>query len=193
MQQRTDEELMLDVKSGQLHLLGRLFERHHVKLFNFFLKFCGNRHWSEDMVQNTFYKILKYAASYDDRGVFQAWMFNIARNVASDFLQTETCLARDTEHDMDSFTSSATDPAYLQELKHEERRLQLALLQLSVEKRQLILLSKINQISLTDLADMYECSVSAIKVRVHRALELLRDYYDQESVIAIQNASEKLV
>lgn len=177
MQPRSDEELMLSVKQGRLHCLGELFERHHVKLFNFFLKFCGNRHWSEDMVQNTFLKILKYASSYRDTGACLAWIFNIGRNVALDYLQAEQDRSRENGMDPDTVDDPQSDPEYLQEMKQREKQLQLALLRLAPEKRQLLLLSKLQQINMADLAAMYECTPGTVKVRVHRALEELRESY----------------
>lgn len=176
MLQQTDEQLMLCVKQGQAYVLGELFERHHVKLYNFFLKFCGNSNWSEDMVQNTFLKMLKYAYSYHVSGKFQAWMFNIARNVAVDYLRREINGSANTYHDLDSIEGHIHDPEYIQELEQEERKIQQAILRLPVEKRQLLLLSKLNQISMADLAQMYGCNTSTIKVRIHRALEELRKY-----------------
>ena len=184
MQPRSDEELMLYVKQGRLHSLGELFERHHVKLFNFFLKFCGNRHWSEDMVQNTFLKMLKYASSYRDTGACLAWMFNIARNVALDYLAAEQDRSRVTGIDPDTVDDPRSDPEYLEEMKQGEELLQLALLQLPPEKRQLVLLSKLQHISMVDLAAMYECTPGAVKVRIHRALEELREYYNAVPALA---------
>ena len=177
LQQESDEELMLGVKQGRLHNLGELFERHHVKLFNFFLRFCGNRHWSEDMVQNTFMRVLKYAASYHDSGVCLAWIFNIARNVALDYMKLEAAQPPNPYRSGNEDDEPRNDPAYLEELRQGDRRLQEALLQLPAEKRQLVLLSKLNRISLVDLAAMYECSPGTVKVRIHRALEELRGYY----------------
>lgn len=177
MQSRTDEELMLRVKQGQLHCLGELFERHHLKLFNFFLKFCGNRHWSEDMVQNIFLKMLKYASSYRDTSACLAWMFSIARNVALDYLGAEKERSRITGIDPDAVDDPRSDLEYLEELKQGEKHLQLALLRLPVEKLQLVLLSKLHHISMVDLAAMYECTPGTMNVRIHRALEELREYY----------------
>lgn len=177
MQPRSDEELMLSVKQGRLHSLGELFERHHVKLFNYFLKFCGNRHWSEDMVQNTFLKMLKYASSYRDTGACLAWIFNIARNVGVDYLQAEQNRSHVNDMDPDTIDDPYSDPEYLEEMKQGEKQLQQALLQLTPEKRQLVLLSKLQQISMVDLAAMYECTPGTVKVRLHRALKELRECY----------------
>lgn len=50
----TDNELMFLVRDGDVGKLAILFERHHLKLFNFFVKMTGNRELSEDLVQEVF-------------------------------------------------------------------------------------------------------------------------------------------
>jgi len=179
LQQSSDEDLMSGVKNGQLHMLGELFERHHKKIFNFCLKFCGDRQWSEDMVQDTFCRMLKYSASYSEQGNFLPWVYNIARNVALDYIGAENKLARDAQPDPDSFTSAHPDPERLEDMKQRERKLHDALLRLAPDKRQLVILSRIRQIRISDLAVMYGCNQGAIKVRIHRVLEELRAYYNQ--------------
>ena len=66
--ERSDTELMLAVREGDLVQLGVLFERHHVGLFNFYLRLTGNRQLSEDLVQEAFIRILKYRKSFRQPG-----------------------------------------------------------------------------------------------------------------------------
>src|SRR5438105_5514891 len=81
---RPDEELMLYVRNGVPEMLGVLFERYHVPLFNFFYRLTGNRMASEDLVQDAFYRILKYRQSYKPGSPFRTWMYQIARNARAD-------------------------------------------------------------------------------------------------------------
>ncbi len=50
----TDIQMMEDVRDGKVERLAVLFERHHVPLFNFFLRLTGTRSISEDLVQDVF-------------------------------------------------------------------------------------------------------------------------------------------
>src|ERR1051326_3831130 len=74
----SDEDLMSQVRSGVGEMLGVLFERYHVPLFNFYLKLTGDRPVSEDLVQEVFFRILKYRHSYRADTAFRAWMYQIA-------------------------------------------------------------------------------------------------------------------
>ena len=54
MNSLTDEQMMLQVRDGEVRKLGALFERHHILLYNFFVRLTGDRQLSEDLVQEVF-------------------------------------------------------------------------------------------------------------------------------------------
>jgi len=51
---------MLAVRAGEIRRLGELFERHHRRLYGFFVRLTNQPAVSEDLVQIVFYRILKY-------------------------------------------------------------------------------------------------------------------------------------
>ena len=81
----SDVELMLRVRAGETARLGMIFERHHKKLFNFFLRTIGRRQVAEDLTQEVFVRMLKSRQTFrGDRG-FGPWMFRVAKNVRADY------------------------------------------------------------------------------------------------------------
>src|ERR1700755_1288019 len=77
---------MLLVKEGQLSELTELFERYHVKLYNFFLRLTQESATSQDLTQNLFYRVIKYRGSFQpDQGNFRSWIYRMARTVHADF------------------------------------------------------------------------------------------------------------
>jgi RNA polymerase sigma factor (sigma-70 family) len=80
----SDETLMADVGGGDLRKLAVLFERHNRPLYNFFLHMNGNADLSEDLVQDVFFRMLRYRHTYDQKRSFTGWMYQIARNAAID-------------------------------------------------------------------------------------------------------------
>ena len=71
----TDNALMAQVSAGELPKLAVLFERHHRALFRYFVSLNRDRELSEDLVQDVFFRILRYRASYDPAKAFTAWMY----------------------------------------------------------------------------------------------------------------------
>ena len=84
MNSPTDHQLMLRVREGEVANLGHLFERHHERLYNFFLRLSGHRQLSEDLVQEVFVRMLKYRHAYREDSQFISWMYQIARHVRFD-------------------------------------------------------------------------------------------------------------
>jgi RNA polymerase sigma factor (sigma-70 family) len=164
-----------------------LFDRHHRKLFTFFVKLGQGRSTGDDLVQESFLRMLRYAKSFRAGARFSPWMYQIARNVAADAFnarpreepqdhETLDGLASPAEN---SLSEPATDsPEGAHSLGELEQRLQRALLMLPRDKRELVLLSRIRQLSTEDLAGLFGCSANAVKVRLHRSLEELRGHFD---------------
>ena len=95
----SDEELMLQVREGIGEMLGVLFDRYQQPLFSFFVRLTGDRALSEDLVQDVFYRILRYRHTYKPGSAFRSWMYQVARNARQDSLhrqRPETSLEEQT-------------------------------------------------------------------------------------------------
>lgn len=177
----TDHELMLLVSTGKPQQLAELFTRHHRKLYNFFRKLGNSPVVSEDLVQETFIRMLRYASSYKESGQFIPWMYQVARNSAADnFSDKEYEDITDEAVLAEIPAQPLNNPELLQAEVETGQQLQRALLRLPHDKRELVLLSRIRELGSADLAQLFACSQSVIKVRLHRSLLLLREYFDEE-------------
>ena len=79
-----DEDVMLQVRNGEVEMLGVLFDRYQAPLFNFYAKMTQDRTVSEDLVQEVFLRILRYRQTYRPGTNFRTWMYQIARNTRLD-------------------------------------------------------------------------------------------------------------
>jgi len=173
----TDENLMLAVRNGDVAQLGALFDRHHRALFDFFSRMTGSRTSADDLVQDVFFRILKYRDTFRNESRFKAWMFHIARNARFDYYkkrQGETAMPEDGIQNLQS-----RSPFPGQELEREQQAwlLECAMFQLPVEKREVLVLSRYQEMKYDEIAELLGCEVGAVKVRVHRALKELRDIF----------------
>src|SRR5262245_58615955 len=173
----TDEKLMLAVRDGDVGKLGVLFDRHHRSLCDFFVRMTGSRSLADDLVQDVFFRILKYRDTFRDESRFKAWMFRIARNARFDHYKKhegETELPDETAQILPS-----RSPFPGQNLEHEQQTLLLerALHKLAAEKREVLVLSRYHEMKYEQIAEVMGCEVGAVKVRVHRALKELRDIF----------------
>ena len=178
MTEATDDELMQRVRDGDVEPLGVLFERHQVRLYNFFLRLTGRAAVSEDLVQEVFLRVLKYRHTYRGESQFRTWMYQIARNARADHYRKRW---RETELDdaMSRAVASAA-PAVNDVLEGSQAAelVRRALQRLPEDKREVLVLSRYHDMRYEEIGRVLGCSEGTVKVRVHRAMKDLRAAYD---------------
>lgn len=174
----TDHELMIAVRAGEIRKLGDLFERHHRPLYGFFVRLTNQRSVSEDLVQIVFYRILKYRHTYRDEGKFSAWIYHLARKVAADHFRKHAATPIPTDPaDLLDQAAPGPQPSEQAATAEDTVLLRAALARLPLEQREVLVLSRLQNIEHKEIARLLDCSVGAVKVRVHRALKELRAVY----------------
>lgn len=165
----------MQVRAGDVEQLSILFERHHQRLFGYCLGILGNRESARDLVQEVFFRLLKYRDSFRPEAPFAPWLYRLARNACIDQLR-KSGRERPTEDDFERADPTPLVPEEM-ERREELQKLQTALGRLPEDKRELLLLARSGTLSYEQIATLLGCSVGALKVRVHRALQLLRAAY----------------
>lgn len=180
MSSPTDIELMVKVRDGDVRYLADLFKRHHLRLYNFYLRMTNERHVSEDLVQEAFFRILKYRHTFRGDGEFTTWMYHLARNVHRDHYKKWTQQPSVTQEQEEP---AADEPQAQEQLEQTQERelLQQALSRLPVDRREVLILSRYQELRYDAIAEILGCSVEAVKVRAHRAMNELRTIFFQLS------------
>lgn len=168
---------MKKVKEGDSQKMGVLYERYHKDLYGYFYRLTFNGGLSEDMVQTVFYRLLKYRHTFEGRGKFVYWMYAVARNVWLDTHRRKEPLKHageiTTTMDLDSQQRNAEEHLVVSE---DVAMLRQALMKISPEKREAIVMSKFQGLKYKEIARLSNCSVSAIKSRVSRGLEEVKEW-----------------
>jgi RNA polymerase sigma factor (sigma-70 family) len=166
---------MMLVQAGEPSHLALLFERHHVALFRYLLYLSRNQALSEDLVQEAFLRVLKYAHSYDASLAFPVWLFGIGRNLYYDSLNRNRAEAPNTG--FIEMRSTEPMPEELITRKQDVMFLQKALQRLPEDKREVLILSRFHNLRYEDIARITHCEIGTVKVRVYRALRELRETF----------------
>ncbi len=165
---------MLQVRQGAEDRLGVLFDRYERPLFNFYAKLTGNRAVSEDLVQEVFLRVLKYRQSYQPEAPFRAWIYQIARNVRVDHLRKNPVQAEWKPEMSPSFV-----PPDAPQKDQESLLLHRALMRLPEDKREILVLGRLQEMKYEEIARLLGCEVGTVKVRIHRALQSLKQAFKE--------------
>ncbi len=170
-----DETVMQNIKEGNLAEMAILFERYHLRLYNFFLKMGLNRDNSQDLTQNLFYRMVKYRESFKSGNTVKSWIYQIARNLHADY-----CRERKKSEELfmvtETYPGDVTDDAgsFAEE---DFEKLTRALFKLTDAQREIIVLSRYQGLKYEEISPLIHQSVPAIKVAMHRAIKQLRSIY----------------
>ncbi len=174
----SDNALMQKVKAGDLDKLGLLYERHNKILFGYFYRITSNSESSEDLVHNVFLRILKYRDKFRGEGKFYTWMFHIAHNIAADYFNKE----KNRKYTDDIADHDLRDPACIDEelfKKEQQHMLRTALKKLNDDQREVLVLSRYQNLKYKEIAEILNCSEGAVKVRIFRALDRLSQIFSK--------------
>ncbi|HEY7335485.1 MAG TPA: sigma-70 family RNA polymerase sigma factor [Bryobacteraceae bacterium] len=176
----TDNALMARVGAGEISKLAVLFERHHRALFRYFVSMNRSREMAEDLVQDVFFRMLRYRSSYNPQKPFTAWMYQIARNASLDQAQKHGAEVVGIEEFIERRAEPASPAPGPEERASQGQSLGLlrrALERLPEDKREILVLSRFQGMKYDQIAEVLGCETATVKVRVYRAIRALEQIY----------------
>ena len=164
-----------------------LYERYERPLFSYLYHMARNRHWAEDLVQETFLKMLRGLKDYRPSGRFSSWLFRIARNLCIDssrlaYRKGEIPFSAgdgpgDSESG-DTWAESFGDERYRPDRLTRDREIRAAIesavAELPREQREVFTLREYAGLSFKEIAEVTKCSVNTALGRMHYAMAKLR-------------------
>jgi RNA polymerase sigma-70 factor (ECF subfamily) len=170
---------MIAVRDGDTGRLGLLFERYKRSLYGFFYGMNRNQELSEDLVQNTFFRILKYRHLFRGEGDFRTWMFHIARNVSHDHFRKDKLKWKESVENWQNKLAHEDNREGEMQLTEKNAMLSMAMDKLPQDKKEILLLSKYQEKKYKEIGEIIGCSEGAVKVKVFRALQELKVIFHQ--------------
>ena len=175
----TDESLMIEVKHGNLKAMGILFERYQTMVFNFFRRFGHCSETRSDLTQTVFYRALRYRHTYNERGAFRSWIFQLARNSSYDHSRKNRHTTVPFEDAIQPSSGFYAGQDFIQIDKREQRQqLDQALQTLPKDYREVIILHRFNHLKYEEIARMQKSTVAAVKIKAHRAIKKMKHYFE---------------
>lgn len=165
-----DEELVVRA-CAELPYRTRAYEelmrRHERLIFGVCLRLLGSRADAEDLTQDVMLKMFSKMGSFEGRSTFKTWLVRVTRNACMDWLKKKAVSRQYTN-------SLANEPQEQPTIDYEEDRLLGLLGELSTTDREILTLRFVADLSLQEIAETTELSLSATKMRLYRSIERLQ-------------------
>jgi RNA polymerase sigma-70 factor (ECF subfamily) len=148
--------------------------------------FVRNREIAEDLAQETFLRVYRSAPRYKPLAKFTTWLYRISANLCINELNKGK-LRRAVSLDepagsnpdgtriVERIAADVKAPMTEAEIREAHRLVEEAIKRLPEDQRTTLVMVEYHNLSYRDIADILGVTVSAIKMRVKRARETLRD------------------
>lgn len=163
------EDLLAAISRGDTAAMGLLYDLIKTDIFAYALSKTGNRNDADDVMQDTFVQIYKYAKQYTPKGKPMAWIITIETNLINRQFQVKS---RTTSFD-ESF-ENASSGEDMQEKVINNAFLVHLLKTLSEEERQVITLHIVSGLKHREIAKVLGKPLSTVLSKYNRAIKKLQ-------------------
>ncbi len=172
-----DADAVRRVLSGDVDAYTALVDRYYDRCARFAVRMLGNRDDAEDALQATFLRAYRALNRYQERDRFSAWLYRIlvnqCRSVAARRTHRERVFVRE-----EALLLNAPDHA-VPWTGEDEEFVQRVLAELDPLLREAFLLKHIEEMSYEEMSALTGVGVSALKMRVKRACDRLRERWER--------------
>jgi RNA polymerase sigma-70 factor (ECF subfamily) len=162
-------ELLSRFRDGNVEAFEALFRQFQAEVYGWIVRIVRDPGAAEDLTVETFWRIYRSHHRFNPEAPFSPWARRIATNLAIDHLRRTRPEVELPEHVPQA---ASPDPIFSQEMRE---RIVAAFRRLPLKLRVAALLSLVEERSHQEIAEALGTSEGAIKLRVFRAVRLLRE------------------
>ena len=171
----SDVELLRRIAASRdRHAFGQLFDQYAPRVKSFMMRKGASPDQAEDLVQETMIAVWNKASLYSaERGGVSTWIFTIARNLRIDRLRREKS---SMFTDIEDFDAESEDVAQDEAMSRdqEDALVARALAQIPQEQRELLILSYVDDLPQSEIAQRLQIPLGTVKSRMRLAYNRMR-------------------
>ena len=182
MDQDQEQEIIGRVLGGDRSAFAGLVEKYQGPVFNLAYRMTGSREDADDLTQETFIRAYQNLHRFDRDKKFFTWLYTIGINLIRNHLKKN---ARNVSH------LAVADSALEHQTSGEGRgesyvisddrmlRLEKIIQQLPLDLREAVILKFMQDLTFEEVANVTGESVSAVKMRIYRGLEKIKEILEK--------------
>jgi RNA polymerase sigma-70 factor, ECF subfamily len=174
---RSDEELVQAAIGGDVEAFAELSRRYRDNYSRFAVRMLGNRDDAEDVLQSAFIRAYRSLDKCRDPARFGAWLYQIVANECRTYVVRRARREKRMVRDELQLHGASVDMQYDADETLED--VQYALEQLDPAQREAFLMKHVEELSYEEMAEITGDGISALKMRVKRAVARLREILEE--------------
>ncbi|MBD3345851.1 MAG: sigma-70 family RNA polymerase sigma factor [Chitinivibrionales bacterium] len=174
-----DDELLQKLHDGDRSAFAALVREYQSMVVKTCYRILGTREEAEDAAQDVFVRLLKKAGDFRGDSKISTWLYKIAVNTSLNHLRKRKWVSfldifslSDKEPGKTAYVPPASNndrPDHRMDRKDERRMLNEALGKIPAKQRIAFVLSKYDNFSYEEIADIMKTSLSSVESLIHRA------------------------
>jgi RNA polymerase sigma-70 factor (ECF subfamily) len=179
-----DEELISLASTGDAQAFATLYDRHARAAYSLAYRMLGDKHASEDLLQDAFLKVWRSARTYRaERGSVRTWVLSIVHNRAIDQLRSTASRRRTQERAEAEAPKSQPSEAFTQSWRNSQReRVREALGTLPAEQVRILELAYFSGYTHVEISELLGVPLGTVKGRMRLGLKKMREHFDSQGV-----------
>jgi len=172
----SDEELMSFAKDGDRNAFEEIYERYSAKLRAFFQRaLWHDKELAEDLTQELYMKVIKNLKKYNPKRSFKTWLYSMANNMCKNQYRHREVRDRAGEELKQATVIKMHQGESKIDRKIFKEELEKALDNLDFKKRTCFILRFKHELSISEIAQIENCSEGTIKSRLYYTLRSLAE------------------
>ena len=170
----TDEELVRDIRRGEMEAFDELYRRYSGRLYSYILRYLGHRDQAEDLLQDVFMTVLSDRGFELRAGRFKAWLFTVARNACLTQVRDSRRRRDKAKAHFDQRPWEASGSASPEEALYQEEQVtvvQRALSTLPRSQQDALVLKQVGDLTYGQIAQIQGVPEGTVKSRLHNAVK----------------------
>lgn len=171
MDRETESALVARLRDGDTNAFDAIYEAFHARLLTFLVRLTRRRDVAEDLLEETWLRLVKHAARLRPDTRLGPWLFTVARNLHVSYVRSRVLedSAAASLISLWPFPVERASPFEAAAANELERRIERALATMPVASREVLLLVAVGGLSHADAAEVCGITPEALRQRLSRA------------------------
>ena len=186
MDRETELALVERLRRGDVAAFDEVYAAFNTRLFTFLVRLSRRRSVAEDLLEETWLRLVTYAARLQADTRLGPWLFTVARNLHVSYNRSRMLEDSATASlwALWPFSQDCASPFEATAASELERRIERALAAMPTASREVLLLVGVAGLEPADAADACGVTPETLRQRLHRAREALSRLLEQDAAAA---------
>lgn len=171
----SDQQLTERMALGEQEAFELLVTRYHGPLLNYVTQQLKDRSKAEDIVQETFIRLIRHLRQHGGMEQLRAWLYKVALNLCRDYWRSAAFRSEHTAaEDMPEDADPGPGAEELLERQETARQIAATLEHLPDIQQEVVRMRFFHDLKLQEIAELMEIPLSSVKSHLYGALRKLK-------------------